>query len=96
MARSTGAGDTRAVRRDGPAGAGSGPSEKTRARGKGMTGQQSGSNRPAVKTGAAKRAPKKGEVPARGTRRKGTSQKTRPGKTGEVRAARSKKPSKIR
>jgi hypothetical protein len=91
MARSTGSGDDRIVRRDGPAGAGSGPSEKTRARGMGMTGQQSGSTRPAVKTGAAKRAPKKGEVP-----QKGGARKTRVGKNNTVHASRSKKASKIR
>jgi hypothetical protein len=91
MARSTGRGDDRAVRRDGPAGAGSGPSEKTRTRGMGMTGQQSGSTRPAVKTGAAKKAPKKGEIPP-----KGGARKTRVGKDNTVRASRSKKPSKAR
>ena len=64
MARSRGQGDARgAPRRDGPGGAGAGPSRKPRAGAKRASGQQSDSKRPAVKTGAAKRAPKKGTVP---------------------------------
>ena len=94
MARAEGRGNERYVKRDGPAGAGTGPSKKTVARGKRMTGQQSGSTRPAVRTGTAKRAPKKVEHPQRGTRRAGAAQKTVTGKSNEPRRARSKKPSR--
>jgi hypothetical protein len=61
MARARGKGDDHAPRRDGPAGAGAGASLGARAPHDHATGQQSGSTRPAVKTGAAKKAPKKGE-----------------------------------
>jgi hypothetical protein len=61
MARARGRGDDHAPRRDGPAGAGAGASQGTRDPHGHATGQQSGSTRPAVKTGAAKKAPKKGE-----------------------------------
>src|SRR5687768_9178907 len=54
-------GDQRATRRDGPGGAGAGPVVPRQAQAKRASGQQSGSKRPAVKTGAVKRAPKKGE-----------------------------------
>jgi len=94
MARAEGRGDKRNVRRDGPAGAGTGPSVKTRARGKGMTGQQSGSNRPAVRAGTAKKAPKKVERPPKGQRRAGAARKTVTGKSEQPRRAKSKKPSR--
>jgi hypothetical protein len=41
-------------------------------------GQQSGSKRPAAKTGAAKAAPKKGTVEPKGTAREAAPKKTRP------------------
>jgi hypothetical protein len=43
-------------------------------------GQQSGSKRPETLMGAARPAPKKGEVPPKGTRRPGAAKKTRPEK----------------
>src|SRR4051812_43389808 len=43
-------------------------------------GQQTGSKRPAEMIGAAKAAPKKGEVPPKGTRRSAAQKKTRPEK----------------
>ena len=61
MAESRKRGDERATRREGPGGAGAGPTVPMQAGAKRASGQQSGSKRPAVKTGAAKRAPKKGE-----------------------------------
>ena len=61
MAEARRGGDERATRRDGPGGAGAGPNVARQAGAKRASGQQSGSKRPAVKTGAAKRAPKKGE-----------------------------------
>ncbi|HKG93023.1 MAG TPA: hypothetical protein VKA84_14060 [Gemmatimonadaceae bacterium] len=61
MAESRRGGDQRATRRDGPGGASAGPKVRVRAGAKRASGRQSGSKRPAVKTGAAKRAPKKGE-----------------------------------
>src|SRR5918999_1257543 len=54
MARSKGSGDKRGVRRDGPGGAGA-PWEAS-ASDEARSGQQSGSKRPRVKTGAAARA----------------------------------------
>jgi hypothetical protein len=56
-----------------------------------QTGQQSGSKRPAPRTGAAVVAPKKGTVAAKGTRRAGAARKTRAGKTGGSRPVRAKK-----
>ena len=41
-------------------------------------GQQTGSKRPAAKTGAAKAAPKKGTVEPKGTAREAAPKKTRP------------------
>jgi hypothetical protein len=61
MAERRRGGDQRATRRDGPGGAGAGPNVR-QAGAKRASGQQSGSKRPAVRTGAAKRAPKKGEA----------------------------------
>ena len=61
MAEQRRGGDARATRRDGPGGAGAGPRQATSPGEKRASGQQSGSKRPAVKTGAAKKAPKKGE-----------------------------------
>ena len=61
MAERRRGGDERATRHDGPGGAGAGPVTPQHGRAKRASGQQSGSRRPAVKTGAAKRAPKKGE-----------------------------------
>jgi hypothetical protein len=61
MARARGRGDDHAPRRDGPAGAGAAASLGARDPFDHARGQQSGSKRPAVKTGAAKKAPKKGE-----------------------------------
>ena len=49
-----------------------------------------------MKTGAAKKAPKKGTVEPKGTARKGVAKKAAPGKTGDTRRARSKKPSSPR
>ncbi len=91
MARSRGSGDDRVVKRDGPSGAGTGPSGRQRARGKSVTGQQSGSNRPAVRTGAAKKAPKKGDVPPKGIKREGAARKSRTGKDESEKRAASKK-----
>lgn len=42
------------------------------------SGQQSGSKRPAARLGAAKKAPKKGSVKPKGTRRPGAPKKMRP------------------
>ena len=78
-------GHERATRRDGPGGAGAGTKTTPKAGAKRASGQQSGSTRPAVKTGAAKKAPKKGEVPPKGTKRPGTAAKSRPGKSGAAR-----------
>ena len=80
MARARGSGDQRGVKRDGPGGASTGPTARVRAGAKRKSGQQSGSRRPAVKTGAAKRAPKRGDAPLKGTARPGASRKTRPAK----------------
>jgi len=44
---------------------------------KGTSGQQSGSKRPAARTGAAKKAPKNGTVEPKGTKRPGAAKKTR-------------------
>jgi hypothetical protein len=41
-------------------------------------GQQAGSKRPADPSGSARPAPKKGDMPAKGTKREGVSKKTRP------------------
>lgn len=92
MARARGRGDQRGTRRDGPAGAGAAPNRNVHRGRKRASGQQSGSNRPAVRTGAAKRAPKKGGVPAKGTRRPGTASKTRPGKSRAFKTSRGRKP----
>ena len=92
MARARGSGDERGVRRDGPGGASMGPKTPARSGEKRRSGQQSGSKRAAVRTGAAKRAPKKGDVPLKGTARPGASRKTRPAKAGGARKARSRKP----
>ena len=78
MARARGSGDERGVRRDGPGGASTGPSHPVREGEKRRSGQQSGSMRAAVSTGAAARAPKKGDVPPKGTKRPGAQKKTRP------------------
>ena len=80
MARARGSGDERGVRRDGPGGASMAASAATQTGQKRRSGQQSGSTRPAVKTGAAKRAPKRGDTPLKGTARPGASRKTRPEK----------------
>jgi hypothetical protein len=61
MAERRRGGDQRATRRDGSGGAGAGPMQATGPGEQRASGQQSGSKRPAVKTGAAKRAPKKGD-----------------------------------
>ena len=61
MAERRRGGDQRATRRDGPGGASAGPNVRLHPGEKRRSGQQSGSKRPATKTGAAKRAPKKGE-----------------------------------
>jgi hypothetical protein len=61
MAERRRGGDKRATRREGPGGAGAGPNVRLHAGAKRASGQQSGSKRPAVRTGTAKRAPKKGE-----------------------------------
>jgi hypothetical protein len=45
-----------------------------------MQGQQSGSKRPETLMGSARPAPKKGEIPPKGTREPGASKKTRPEK----------------
>jgi hypothetical protein len=45
-----------------------------------MQGQQSGSKRPETLMGSARPAPKKDEVPPKGTRRPGAQKKTRPEK----------------
>ena len=58
---------------------------------RGRIGQQSGSKRPAPRTGAAKIAPKKGALEPKGTRRPGVARKTRAGKTGAGRPVRAKK-----
>ena len=76
MARQRTRDDVRAARRDGPAGAGAASNREVRSRtGKRKSGQQSGSLRPAVRTGTAKRAPKKGGHPPKGTRRAGAPKK---------------------
>lgn len=56
-----------------------------------QTDQQSGSKRPAPTTGLAAKAPKKGTIAPKGTRRLAVGRKTRPGKTGGPRPVRSKK-----
>jgi hypothetical protein len=61
MAERRKGGDQRATRRDGPGGASAGPVVPRQGSAKRASGQQSGSKRPAVKTGANKRAPKTGE-----------------------------------
>src|SRR5688500_7536461 len=95
MARSRGSGDDRdKVQRDGPEGAGTGPSGVQRRQGKSVTGQQSGSNRPAVRTGAAKKAPKKGDVPPKGVKRPGAAAKTGTRKDMGEKALSSKKASR--
>jgi hypothetical protein len=81
MARSRTKDEARAPRRDGPAGAGAAADRVVRTReGKRVTGRQSGSKRPAVEIGTAKRALKKGGRPVKGTRRPGAQKKTRPEK----------------
>jgi hypothetical protein len=45
-------------------------------------GQQSGSKRPAARTGGVKAAPKKGTVEPKGTERPGVAPKSAPGKDG--------------
>jgi hypothetical protein len=92
MARARGSGDKRGPRRDGPGGASMGPKIRTKPGEKRRSGQQSGSKRPAVRTGAAKRAPKKGDQPHKGTARPGAARKSRPTKTRGVRKIRSRKP----
>ena len=62
MAKRRKGGDERATRRDAPGGASAGPVVPRRASAKRASGQQLGSKRPAVRTGAEKRAPKKGEA----------------------------------
>jgi hypothetical protein len=69
-----------------------GSKTRTRPGEKRRSGQQSGSKRAAVRTGAAKRAPKRGDPPLKGTARPGASRKTRPAKAGGARKARSRKP----
>jgi hypothetical protein len=66
---------------------------KSRVRGqpRKQTGQQSGSKRPAPRTGTAAQAPKKGTVTAKGMRREGAARKARTGKTGGSRPLRAKK-----
>ncbi|MFL5636307.1 MAG: hypothetical protein ACJ79F_06295 [Gemmatimonadaceae bacterium] len=61
MAEQRKGGDQRATRRDGVGGASAGPSVRLHAGEKRASGQQTGSKRPAERTGVAKRAPKKGE-----------------------------------
>lgn len=81
MARSRAKDESRAPRRDGPAGAGAASATVVRnAAGKRESGRQSASRRPTVKVGTVKRAPKKGEVPIKGTRTPGAQKKTRPEK----------------
>lgn len=78
MAKARGSGDKRGARRDGPGGASMGADYPVREGEKRRSGQQAGSRRPAVATGAAARAPKKGDVPPKGTARPGAARKTRP------------------
>jgi hypothetical protein len=59
--------------------------------GRKQTGQQSGSKRPAPRVGAAAKAPKKGTVAPKGTRRVGVGRKTRAGKTGGTKPVRARK-----
>jgi hypothetical protein len=92
MARARGSGDARGARRDGPGGASMGTKTPTRPGEKRRSGQQSGSKRPAVRTGTAKRAPKKGDQPPKGTARPGAARKTRPAKSRGVKKNRSRKP----
>ena len=61
MARARGRGDDHAPRRDGPGDVSAGTSLGAQDPHDHARGQQSGSKRPAAKTGAAKKAPKKGE-----------------------------------
>jgi hypothetical protein len=78
VARSRTQDEERAPRRDGPAGAGAASAREVRnAEGKRQSGYQAASTRPTVKTGEARRAPKKGEVPPKGTRQPGAQKKTR-------------------
>jgi hypothetical protein len=79
MARSRARDESRAAKRDGPAGAGAASNRVVRSRtGKRKSGQQTASKRPTVRTGTAKRAPKKGGRPLKGTRRPGAPKKQRP------------------
>jgi hypothetical protein len=87
MAEARGSGDKRGARRDGPGGASMGPKTRTRPGEKRRSGQQSGSKRPAVRSGAAKLAPKRGDVPPKGTRRQGAAPKMRPSKGRGMRRA---------
>lgn len=57
-------------------------------------GQQTGSKRPAIRTGAAKAAPRSAEAPIKGTADPERSSKSAPAKGGGMRPARSKKPSR--
>lgn len=50
--------------------------------GRGQTGQQSGSSRPQRNAGAARPAPKKGDLPPKGTARMGAAQRSQPSKGG--------------
>jgi hypothetical protein len=68
-----------------------GPKVGTRAGQKRRSGQQSGSKRPAVRTGAARKAPKKGDVPPKGTARPGAARKNRPAKGRGMKKAPSRK-----
>ena len=78
MAKSRGHGDEREVtKRDGPAGAGSDANPRF-ADGRRASGHQSGSTRPAVRTGVAKKAPKKADVPPKGTAREAAPKKMPP------------------
>ena len=81
MARSRAQDGPPAPRRDGPAGAGAASARVVRnAEGKRESGFQAASTRPTVKTGEARRAPKKGDDPPKGTRQPGAQKKTRPEK----------------
>ena len=71
MAESRGRGDERRTR-------GAGTKRVTRAGVKHASGQQSGSKRPKPRVGDVKKAPKKGGVPPKGTRRLGAAKKSSP------------------
>jgi hypothetical protein len=49
---------------------------------KGRTGQQAGSNRPNLPNGAARPAPKKGDMPPKGTREAAATKRGQPAKAG--------------